>query len=55
MPILITFLFVSHIFLAVLVRDIILLESLSHLLVVQNICKAFFVYVIIMENFYDKY
>jgi hypothetical protein len=50
MPILVTFLFVSHIFLVTIhfSKKHHFLKSLSHLLVAQKICKTFFVNVTIM-------
>ncbi len=55
--ILVTFLFVSHIFLVTIHfnKKHHLFKSLSHLLVAQNICKAFLVNVIIMKRNLDKY
>jgi hypothetical protein len=52
MPILVTILFVLHIFLVTIHFSTKhhYLESLSLSLVAQNICKAFFVNVILMEE-----
>jgi len=57
MLILVTFLFVLQMFLVTihLSKKHHFLGSLSHSFVAQNICKAFFKNVTIMEKIYDKY
>jgi len=56
MPLLITFLFVSHFWVIVYFnKKHHYLKSLSHSLIAQNICKAFFINMIIMGNIYGKY